>query len=72
VYPGRDGLRGNAEGALRHYDFHGPRGEFARVSLDRKTGRLGFVGDPDLLDEVFASCSEEGTPLSFLTRARCG
>lgn len=72
VYAGREGGRDATGGWRRHYDFQGPSGEFARVSLDRETGTVGFVGDPELLDDVFAACGEEGTPLSFLSRARCG
>lgn len=72
VFPGRDGDRGTSGGRQRHYDFRGPRGEFARVSIDMESGTIGFVGDPDLLDEVLDACGEEGTPLSVLTRARCG
>ena len=61
-----------ARGQLRHYDWHGPQGEFLRISVERDTGRMAFVGDESLLQEVLAACDAQGLPLRMGESAPCG
>ncbi|MBM3258402.1 MAG: radical SAM protein [Candidatus Sericytochromatia bacterium] len=57
---------------LRAYDWQGPDGRFLRLVADPATGRLSFVGDEDLLEQVLASCRAEGLDLALERSARCG
>jgi pyruvate formate lyase activating enzyme len=73
VYAGGDGLDPTeAAGALHHYELRGPRGEFLRLTVDRATGAVGYIGDEALLDQVVARCQAEGLNLQVQTQSRCG
>lgn len=73
VYLGGDGLDPTeATGPVRHYEWRGPRGEFLRLTVDRNTGAVGYIGDEALLHEVMARCQAEGLNLHVQTQSRCG
>lgn len=74
VHTGGDATRGRGAmpAGLRTYDWHADDGRFLRIVLEEDSGKLGFVGDEDLLDTVLEACRAEGLDLGIARSARCG